>query len=121
MNNQIKDNGLRTILNQRKPYLPSNFTYQTMKRIEETANRRAKINNGLSICATILVSIALLAAAIITINKLCGEYLIETFTRLFSQNKIHFSEFIFYEIIAIILLIFNNLLHKIFSKTIEND
>lgn len=121
MNNQIKDNGLRTILNQRKPNLPSNFTYHTMKRIEETANRRAKIHNWLSTCVTILVSIAILAAAIITISKLYGEYLVEIFTRLFSQNKIKLSEFIFYGIITIILLIFNDLTQNKFSKNIENN
>lgn len=65
MNTEIKDKGLRKALNDETPvFLPGNFAYRTMLKIEEAMILQAKRSERRMLWVTILMSVLLIGGCI---------------------------------------------------------
>ncbi|WP_291529922.1 hypothetical protein [Bacteroides sp. UBA939] len=81
MNEEQKDNGLKRAVKRENEFrLPSNFTYRTMRKVEEAIRLREKVSERRALFATITASVFLIGCCIAGLTIYFGDTIREAFT-----------------------------------------
>ena len=119
MKQEAKDRGLKKALGRKKSALPSNFTFCTMRKVEEYIRTREKRREQLMLYSIITVSVLLLAGAGITIYLYCGEEvkrMAPDLTSAFLHSTSQASPYCYFAIIILVLILFDYWMRKSYYK-----
>ena len=120
MNQEQNDKGLKKAAKTKQVYkLPSNFTYCTMQKIEESIRLREKKAERRTLYATIAAALSLVACCITGLIVYFGETLREVFTNAsnLKMEHIQIPSFYIWILIAIpLLFVFDRWMRKQYNK-----
>lgn len=119
MKQEAKDRGLKKALGSKNSALPSNFTFCTMRKVEEYIRTREKRREQLMLYSIITVSVLLLAGAGITIYLYCGEEvkrMAPDITSAFLHSTSQASPYCYFAIIILVLILFDYWMRKSYYK-----
>ena len=119
MKQNEKNRGLRKALGSKNSALPSNFTFCTMRKVEEYIRTREKRAEKQMFYSIVAVSAALSAVLGIIVDHFYGEELKRMFSSIaetFLQLDIFATPYILFAIILILLILFDHWMRSSYYK-----
>ena len=119
MKQEAKDRGLKKALGSKNSALPSNFTFCTMRKVEEYIRTREKRAEKQMFYSIVAVSAALSAVLGIIVDNFYGEELKRMFSSVadtFLKLDIFASPYILFAIILILLILFDHWMRSNYYK-----
>ena len=119
MKQEATDRGLKKALGRKKSALPSNFTFCTMRKVEEYIRAREKRAEQQMFYSIVAVSAALSAVLGIIVDHFYGEELKRMFSNIaetFLQLDIFATPYILFAIILILLILFDHWMRSSYYK-----
>ena len=119
MKQEAKDRGLKKALGSKNSTLPSNFTFCTMRKVEEYIRTREKRAEQQMLYSIVAVSAALSAVLGIIVDHFYGEELKRMFSSIaetFLQLDIFATPYILFAIILILLILFDHWMRSSYYK-----
>ena len=119
MKQEAKDRGLKKALGSKNSALPSNFTFCTMRKVEEYIRTREKRAEQQMLYSIVAVSAALSAVLGIIVDNFYGEELKRMFSSVadtFLKLDIFASPYILFAIILILLILFDHWMRSSYYK-----
>ena len=123
MKQEAKDRGLKKALGSKNSTLPSNFTFCTMRKVEEYIRTREKRAEQQMFYSIVAVSAALSAVLEIIVDHFYGEELKRMFSDIadtFLQLDIFAPPYILFTIILILLILFDHWMRSSYYKRHKN-
>ena len=119
MKQKAKDRGLKKALSSKSNALPSNFTFCTMRKVEEYIRTREKRAEKQVFYSIVAVSAALSAVLGIIVDYFYGEELKRMFSdivEIFLQLDIFAPPYILFVMILILLILFDHWMRSSYYK-----
>ena len=119
MKQKAKDRGLKKALSSKSNALPSNFTFCTMRKVEEYIRTREKRAEKQVFYSIVAVSAALSAVLGIIVDYFYGEELKRMFSdiaEIFLQLDIFAPPYILFAMILILLILFDHWMRSSYYK-----
>ena len=119
MKQEAKDRGLKKALGSKNSTLPSNFTFCTMRKVEEYIRTRETRAEQQMFYSIVAVSAALSAVLGIIVDHFYGEELKRMFSDIadtFLQLEIFAPPYILFTIILILLILFDHWMRSSYYK-----
>ena len=119
MKQKAKDRGLKKTLSSKSNALPSNFTFCTMRKVEEYIRTREKRAEKQVFYSIVAVSAALSAVIGIIVDYFYGEELKRMFSdiaEIFLQLDIFAPPYILFAMILILLILFDHWMRSSYYK-----
>ncbi len=124
MKQEAKDRGLKKALGSKNSALPSNFTFCTMRKVEEYIRTREKRAEKQMFYSIVAVSAALSAVLGIIVDHFYGKELKRMFSSIadtFLQLDIFATPYILFAIILILLILFDHWMRSSYYKRHTKD
>ena len=119
MKQEVKDRGLKKALGSKNSALPSNFTFCTMRKVEEYIHTREKRAEQQMLYSIVAVSAALSAVLGLIVDHFYGKELKRMFSSIaetFLQLDIFATPYILFAIILILLILFDHWMRSSYYK-----
>ena len=119
MKQKARDRGLKKALSSKSNALPSNFTFCTMRKVEEYIRTREKRAEKQVFYSIVAVSAALSAVIGIIVDYFYGEELKRMFSdiaEIFLQLDIFAPPYILFAMILILLILFDHWMRSSYYK-----
>ena len=119
MKQEVKDRGLKKALGSKNSALPSNFTFCTMRKVEEYIHTREKRAEQQMLYSIVAVSAALSAVLGLIVDHFYGKELKRMFSSIaetFLQLDIFAPPYILFAIILILLILFDHWMRSSYYK-----
>ena len=120
MKKDLTDKGLRKVMQEPMPYrLPSNFTFRTMQKVEETLRRKEQKQERWMLISLIAASVCLLVAGALTLHIYWGKEMVETFSSLeqsFARLDLLSSPYWMLSVLFFILMGFDYWMRRTYYK-----
>ena len=120
MKKDLTDKGLRKAMQEPMPYrLPSNFTFRTMQKVEETLRRKEQKQERWMLISLVAASVCLLVAGALTLHIYWGKEMVETFSSLeqsFARLDLLSSPYWMLSILFFILMGFDYWMRRTYYK-----
>ena len=119
MKQKARDRGLKKALSSKSNALPSNFTFCTMRKVEEYIRTREKRTEKQVFYSIVAVSAALSAVLGIIVDYFYGEELKRMFSdiaEIFLQLDIFAPPYILFAMILILLILFDHWMRSSYYK-----
>ena len=123
MKQEAKDRGLKKALGSKNSALPSNFTFCTMRKVEEYIRIREKRTERQIFYSIVAVSAVLSTSIGIFMYRFYGDELTRIFkdtTDIFLQLEIFASPYMHFAIIFFILICFDHWMRRSYFKQHKN-
>ena len=123
MKQEAKDRGLKKALGSKSNALPSNFTFCTMRKVEEYIRTREKRAEQQMFYSIVAVSAALSAVLGLIVDHFYGKELKRMFSSIaetFLQLDIFAPHYILFAIILILLILFDHWMRSSYFKQHKN-
>ena len=124
MKQEVKDRGLKKALGSKNSALPSNFTFCTMRKVEEYIHTREKRAEQQMLYSIVAVSAALSAVLGLIVDHFYGKELKRMFSSIaetFLQLDIFAPPYILFAIILILLILFDHWMRSSYYKRHTKD
>ena len=124
MKQEAKDRGLKKALGSKNSALPSNFTFCTMRKVEEYIHTREKRAEQQMLYSIVAVSAALSAVLGLIVDHFYGKELKRMFSSIaetFLQLDIFAPPYILFAIILILLILFDHWMRSSYYKRHTKD
>ena len=124
MKQEAKDRGLKKALGSKNSALPSNFTFCTMRKVEEYIRTREKRAEQQMLYSIVAVSAALSAVLGLIVDHFYGKELKRMFSSIaetFLQLDIFATPYILIAIILILLILFDHWMRSSYYKRHTKD
>ena len=124
MKQEAKDRGLKKALGSKNSALPSNFTFCTMRKVEEYIRTREKRAEQQMLYSIVAVSAALSAVLGLIVDHFYGKELKRMFSSIaetFLQLDIFATPYILFAIILILLILFDHWMRSSYYKRHTKD
>lgn len=124
MKQEVKDRGLKKALGSKNSALPSNFTFCTMRKVEEYIHTREKRAEQQMLYSIVAVSAALSAVLGLIVDHFYGKELKRMFSSIaetFLQLDIFATPYILFAIILILLILFDHWMRSSYYKRHTKD
>ena len=120
MKKDLTDKGLRKAMQEPMPYrLPSNFTFRTMQKVEETLRRKEQKQERWMLISLVAASVCLLVAGALTLHIYWGKEMVETFSSLeqsFARLDLLSSPYWMLSVLFFILMGFDYWMRRTYYK-----
>ena len=120
MKKDLTDKGLRKVMQEPMPYrLPSNFTFRTMQKVEETLRRKEQKQERWMLISLVAASVCLLVAGALTLHIYWGKEMVETFSSLeqsFARLDLLSSPYWMLSVLFFILMGFDYWMRRTYYK-----